>query len=236
MKKLLILTAFAASTSLILAQSNLKPDQFLKMVSDSSGDVANINYKASPTELENQLAALQNLLPQAPDQKGKDAANANICLILALIGKTDEAFQVVEQINDIPTREKRKLHVIKIAKGKEAAVQQLKTLLADPSVPPQDHIIYLEKLISTLKADEKLDNDLVNMATEILGKTKFGDQNARVGMLVIKFQQNAVKAKLGDNARMRQVLELIISNTTDTPKTNTLLEEAKKTLGTLPAQ
>ena len=235
MKKLIILAACAACVSVSFAEPKTRSGEFLKSVTEASGGPDGIKTKASKTEYEAQLAALQALLPGAPDQVGIDAANANICVLMALLGRTDEALQVADNIQDTQTREKRKLHITHIAKGKDAAVAKLKELLASPQIPPEDHVIYVEKLVNVLGNDAKKDEEVVEFSTSVLEKTQFKDDTARVGLMLVKFQQKAVGAGAGDKGRTRKALEDIVANTKETEKTKPLLDAARETIATIPA-
>ena len=235
MKKLIILAACAACLSVAFAEPKSRSGEFLKSVTEASGGADGIKMKASKTEYEAQLAALQALLPSAPDQAAIDAANANICVLMALLGRTDEALEVADNIQDAQTREKRKLHITHIAKGKDAAVAKLKELLASPQIPPEDHVIYVEKLVNVLGNDAKKDEEVVEFSTSVLEKTQFKDDTARVGLMLVKFQQKALGAGAGDKNRTRKTLEGIVANTQETEKTKPLLDAARETIATIPA-
>ena len=236
MKQLITIAVFSACIAVSFAQSKDQSSKFIKEVGAASGGPAGIDTNASTAEHEAQLAAVQALLPNAPDQAGIDAANSSICVLLALLGRSDEASQVADKIQDMPTREKRKLQITHIAMGKDAAVAKLKELLANPQIPPTDHVIYVEKLVSLLSSDEKKDNEIVELATSALENAQFKDSNARVGFLLVKFQQKAVSQGLGDKSRIRTVLDSIVAKTLPTEKTQPLLGVAKETSAMIPAQ
>lgn len=230
MTKLATFAALAAIGSTLLAQSAQKPSEFTKKVAEVSGGPAGINLDAPKEEHESQLASLRELIQEAPDQTGRDAANANICILLALTGQEEEAEKVVSQIEDRQTREKRRLHITKITKGKQAALDELNKLLQDPATPEQEQIVYIEKFVSTLKGQEKFDLAVSQLATDSLQRTQFNDTNARVGSMLVKYLQKSLKEGTVDEAKLREALGAIVDVTPVTPKTHELINVSKDTL------
>ena len=232
---LLQLAALAAWVSLACAGSSYTPREFLREVSAASGGPEGIKVGASKGEHEAQLAALQSLVSDAPDQAGLDAANANICVLLALLGKNDEAWQVAENIKDTPTREKRKLHIVHITKGEDNAVAKLRELLQSPNVPDEDHIVYVEKLVNVLGNNSSKNEEVVGLALSVFEKTEFKDSNSEVGIKLVKFLQKAARSGSIEADRARRALEKVTNSTTETKKTAPLLDAAREALETIPA-
>lgn len=230
MKTPVLIAAFAACIAIASAQSDSKPADFIKKVGEVSGGAVGLNMGASKEEHEKQLAALQALVGTAPDQSGRDAANANICVLLALTGKPDEAAKVLDEIQDPQTKAKRKLQVTKIVKGQDAALEELKALLAQPGMPADEQVIYVEKLVSTIGKDEPMSEELVAIVTDSMGSAKFDDKNARLGLMLVKYQQRALKAKAGDKEKLRAVLAAVIAQTSETEKTRPFLEAARESV------
>lgn len=235
MKKLATFGILITSVSALFAQTAYKPAEYLKKVAEVSGGAEGINVNAAKDQHESQLAALRDLVKDAPDQAGRDAVNGNICILLALTGQGEEAKKFASEIQDRQTREKRTLHITKILGGKQAALDYLNKLLVDPAIPPQEHIVYVEKFVSTLKGDEKFDAAVSEIATSALQKTQFGDSNARVGLLLVKYHQKALKEGVADNAKLRAALDAILGATAATPKTQEFLDASRQTLSQIPS-
>jgi hypothetical protein len=229
------LAALAACASIAFAERSYTPREFLALVSQASGGPEGIRVDESRSGHEAQLAALQALVVDAPNQDGLDAANANICILLALLGRNDEASQVAEMIRNTPTREKRKLHIIHITKGEDAAVSRLRELLGSPDIPKHDHAVYVEKAVNVLGNNAIKNQEVAALALSALDETNFKDSNAEVGLKLVKFLHRAAESSAVEPDRLRAALEKVENSTPQTKKTTSMLDAVRDALSTLPA-
>ena len=213
------------------------PKDFMKALSEASGGPGGINLDEPKDQLETRLVKLQELLPSAPDDASRDAVNSNICILLALTGKTDEAMKTAALIKDPLAREKKMLHIVQISQGADAVVARLAADLSDPQFSEDKHLVLVEKVISTLKGSDKTNPRLIEMTIAVLGKTQFTDNNALLGVYTIKMLRGAQAAKAPlDGAKLRPILERITTQTPKSGKTEQLLEQAQKLNSSLPPQ
>lgn len=232
----LIVVSLIALAVVCPAQTASSKD-FMKAVGEASGGPGGINLDEPKEQLESRLAKLQELLPSAPDDASRDAVNSNICILLALTGKTDEAMKTTALIKDPVAREKKVLHIVQISQGADAAVARLAADLADPQFSEDKHLVLVEKVISTLKGNDKTNPRLIEMTITVLGKTQFTDDNALLGVYTIKMLRGAQAAKAPvDAAKLRPILDRITTQTPKSAKTEQLLEQSQKLNASLTPQ
>jgi hypothetical protein len=202
--------------------------EYLRVLQQAAGGPAGLNLGAPKAKLIEQLAEIEALLPLAPDQAGRDIANGHISILFALLDNKEEAMVAAGRIVDVVAREKRRLHILQICDGTDAALDLLKTLLADPSVPEAMHVHYVEKLANSVRGAERNHRALAAISVEYLGKTRFRDSTAQLGERLLKFCADAHRAGAVDAKRFAEAVSWVADTTPPTARTEALIAAAEQ--------